>query len=139
MNIRILWATLAGGIVSFLLGWLVFGFLLEPYFAEHVVDHPGLFRKGDDFRMSGILLVQFLNAALLAFVFDRWGSVQTFRQGLAGGIVIGFLMQSIFDVYFWSTMNLYPAKVYVVDVIVNTAFNGVIGGVVASVLGWKKS
>jgi len=139
MNTRMLIAALIGAIASFLLGWVVFGMLLNPYYEANAVNYVGLYRSGSDMRLYGIFLSQLAMSGLLAFVFSRWSSVRTFGTGLAGGIIIGGLIALYIDLNMWSSMNLYPAKVFAVDVIVSTAFTGLIGGVVAVVLGWKKS
>src|SRR3712207_8732781 len=48
MNIRILVATLAGGLTMFLLGWLIFGILLMDYFKANTIQYPGLMKETPD-------------------------------------------------------------------------------------------
>lgn len=136
---RILAATLIGAVVSFLLGWAVFGMLLMPYYEANTVNYPGLFRSGEEMRLYAIFLAQVTGAGLLAVVFERWGNIRSFGTGLAGGVLIGGLMYATFDLYMWASMNLYPVKLIAFDIIANAAFAGIIGGVIGVVLGWKRT
>lgn len=138
MNTRMIIAALLGTVISFLLGWVVFGMLLDPYYQANVVHYHGLMRTGDDMRLYGIFLSQLCANGLLAYIFSRWANITSFVPGFSAGLIIGFLMYASFDLAMWSSMNIFPAKFFAVDVIVNAVFAGVMGGVIGVILGWGK-
>ena len=141
MSTKMLLATLVGGVVSFFLGWLVFGILLDPYYKSHMVNYEGLMRNMEtgEVRMVGIALAQFCFAGLLAYIFDRWANIRNFAQGFMGGFIVMGLAYAGFNIFMWSTMNLGPYIMYAVDIVANAIFGGVIGGVIGWMLGRGKS
>ena len=44
MDKKIITAAIVGAIVSFLLGWLIYGFLLMDYYTEYSVRYEGLMK-----------------------------------------------------------------------------------------------
>lgn len=136
MYTKILLATLLGGVVMFLLGWLVFGILLMDYYTANTTHYDGLMKEMPNLGL--IFLANLLMAFLYAFIFQRWAGIRTFVGGLNGGMIIGLLFTLIMDLMFISGMNLYPASLIVVDVIVNTIMAGIVGGVIGWFLGTGK-
>ena len=134
MTTKTILAALIGAVVSFLLGWVVFGILMHDFYADNAVSYTGLMR-GPDTRLWGIFLAQLAWSALLAYVFDRWANYRTFGSGFKGGFIIFFLAVAGFDIMSWSQMNIYPYHVILVDILANAVFGGIVGGVVAMVLG----
>ncbi|MBL0316994.1 MAG: hypothetical protein IPP69_15010 [Flavobacteriales bacterium] len=138
MNTKLLLATLVGTITAFLLGWLIFGMLLDPYYQANMVQVKGLYRGEADFKLYGVFLSNFCQCLLLAYVFDKWANIRTLGTGFAGGLIIAGLSTAGFDIMQWSQMNFAPYKMYAVDILVSAVFGGVVGSVIAVVLGrWK--
>jgi hypothetical protein len=135
MNGRFFLATLAGTVVAFFLGWLIFGILLMGFYETNTTHYEGLMKQMPD--MLPIILANLSMAFFLAFVFQRWANTRTFVKGFGNGIFITFLWILGFDLFFLASMNLYPLSVVVVDIIANTLLGGIVGGVVAWVLGYK--
>lgn len=135
---KMILATLAGTVVSFLLGWLVFGMLMMDYYKNSAVNYPGLMKDEATFRIEGIFLANLVLAFFTAYVFDRWANIRTIPKGLFGGLFIGLCFSLTFDLFLWSQMNLYPYTVYIVDVLLNGAMGAVVGAVIAGVLGTGK-
>lgn len=139
MSTKMLLAALVGGVVAFFLGWLVFGMLLQSYYEANSVHYEGLYRGEDEMRLYGIFLSNLCWAGLLAYIFDKWANIRSFGPGFMGGAIVFALTTAGFDLMMWSTMNMGPYKMYIVDVLVQAVFGGIIGGVVGFVLGRGKT
>ena len=48
MTTKAIIAAIAGGIVAFLLGWLVFGILLDGFYTAHSTQYAGLIQKSPE-------------------------------------------------------------------------------------------
>jgi hypothetical protein len=136
MNVRVILASLAGAVFSFLLGWLVYGILLAGFYESQTTHYDGFWSTTPN--MVGIFLSGWAMSLLFAVVFSKWANISTFVPGLTAAAIITFLFGVSIDLYFWSTMNLFTPTLLAVDVFVGAAFNGLVGGVVALVLGLKK-
>ena len=129
-------AALITAIVNFFLGWLVFGILLMNFFEANTVHYDGLTKEMPNVVLifiSGLLL-----AFLFAYIFDRWANIRSFGKGFATGMLLGFLIITSFDLYLLSSMNLISTKLFFVDIILNTVYYGILGGVTGIVLGFGK-
>lgn len=136
MKTKVILAALGGGIISFLLGWLIFGVLAAGYYEANMVKYNGLMKNPPDIWL--ILVANVVSALLLALIFDRWASITTFGSGLMNGMLIGFLVVLSFDLFLFATLHLYPLMILAMDVVLNTLLSGVTGGVVALILGYGK-
>ena len=136
MNAKLIIATLITAVVNFLLGWLVFGLLLMDFYTANTTHYDGLMKEMPNLLF--IFLSGLLYAFLLAFIFDRWAGIRNFRKGFTAGLLLGFLIMTGFDLYFLAGMNLFNARVVIVDIIVNTIFGGILGGVTGLVLGFGR-
>jgi uncharacterized membrane protein len=136
MNSKTIVAAITGLILMFFLGWLVWGILLVNFYQANTVEYPGLMKEMPD--MIPLILGQLLMSFMLAFVFQRWAGIKTFMGGLLGGLILGGLISAAYDLYFLAGMNLYNVPVIIVDIIVNTAMLGLVGGVIGWILGYKK-
>jgi len=122
---------LAGGILYFLLGWLVYGILLKDLFhtysgkVGHIIDRP-------EAEMDWLFLVGGNLAAgiLLSWVIQRSAST-TLMKGLVTGAVLGFLVSVSVDCVIYATSYVMSKHGILLDVMAAT----VIGGIVGAVLG----
>ena len=136
MIIRVLAAGIAGGLVFFVLGYLLFGVLLDPYFRENMIQYPGLMKTPmpDMLPLIGWNLV---NGIFFAFVFEYWAGIRTFVGGLKGGAILMFMLMLMTDLQYLAFMNVWkggPAPV-LVDVIAGTVLGAIAGGAAGFVLG----
>lgn len=138
MSTKLLFATLIGSVVYFLLGSTIFDFLLESYYSSNRVPVKGLYR-GEETRELGILFSSFTQCLLMAYVFDKWANIRTLGTGFAGGMIISGLSTLSFDLMQWSQLNFAPYRLYVVDVLAFTMIGGLSGAVIAYALGrWRE-
>jgi hypothetical protein len=135
MIARVLAATVAGGITYFILGFVIFGVLLDDTVMKpNLNTYPGLMK--DIPVWAPLILANLILAFLFAYIFDNWASIRTFAGGLKAGAIIAFLQALGFQLMFLAFMNL--AKNYippVVDIIASTVMGAITGGVVGLVLG----
>ncbi len=128
-------AGLAAGIVAFLLGWLLFGILLMGYFESNTLSYEGLMKSEEEFNYLGMLLANILTGILIAWLLWRMG-VTSIGKGLSDGFTIGLLIYGSMALYYYSMMNWYTGIMpMVVEILANSLWTAVIGGVAATVLG----
>ena len=136
MSIKTILAAIAGAILAFLLGWLIYGFLLMDYFEANTTHYDGLMKE-----MPNLLLV-FINnliwSSLLAFIFYKWAGIKSFAGGIKGGIIIALPISLSFDLYLVSGMNIFTPTLVVVDVIASTVMWAIVGGLIGFILGTGK-
>jgi len=135
MLIRLLAATLAGGVVFYAVGFVLFGIVLDPILRNYMTQYPGLMKA----PMPDLLFLPLWNlvmAFLFAFVFEKWAGVRTFVGGLKAGAILMFLVALILDLNYLAFMNLWKGPIGVtVEIIASTALGALAAGAVASVLG----
>jgi hypothetical protein len=136
MLTRILAATLAGGVAFFVLGFLIYGLVLDPMFMR-----PNLTAEATKVMMevpvwAPLVLSNFVSALLFTFIFDQWAGIRTFVGGLKGGAIIMFLNALSIDLGFGAFMKLYNGYTpFVFDIIGATIMGAIAGGVIGAVLG----
>lgn len=135
MLARILAATVAGGVTFFILGFLIYGLVLDPMVMKpNMITYPGLMNETPVW--VPLVLSNLVSALLLAYIFDKWAGIRTFMGGLQGGATVWFLtslsMQLLFAAFMNMSKNYTPA---IADVIGSTVMGAVGGGVIAAVLG----
>lgn len=134
MITRILAATVVGGIVMFVLGWLIFGLLFAEYMKAHTVNYIGLMKDPPD--MIPLVFANLFWAWLFAFIFDFWANIRTFATGLKAGALIMFPLILGIDLQFAAFMNLYQGIApLIVDVVSATVMGAIVGGVIGWTLG----
>ncbi|MBK8339717.1 MAG: hypothetical protein IPK99_06850 [Flavobacteriales bacterium] len=135
---KVLVAALVGGVVAFLLGWLIFGIALMGYYETNMIHYEGLMKAEDELNLGLMFLSNFTVSLLLAYVFQRAG-VAGLRGGAITGAAIGFLFYLSVDLGFMAMMNYFAtAAVMVVDVLANTVWAACIGAAVGFMLGRGK-
>jgi hypothetical protein len=130
---KFVFGTLAGGVVYFLLGFLVYAILLEDFFTGHTVS--GIMKSDEQMKYYPLAFGNFAHAALLAYVFLKWANIKTFGEGVVGGAIIGFFMTAGFNLISYDTARIMSAVGTVTDIFVYTAMTALVGGIVGAVLG----
>ena len=135
-NTKILVASLATAVASFLLGWLISGMLLDPYFkANTTAEGLAIWKQMENMNMIGMFISSLAGAVLVSWSLSRMG-VTTAMAGLFPGAMIGCLMTISFDMFIYSMMNMYATKmIVIVDVLASTIIYAILGGIAGWVLG----
>ena len=129
MNTKTLLGALIAGVVSFLLGWLIFGILLMDYYTANKVQYPGLLK--DPMEIWPIAVADLAWGLLVSWIFSM-ANIKTVAKGVTVGFLIGFLMVLGFDLFVYAELNLYSTRLLGLDVIMN----GIMGAASGAVLGW---
>jgi hypothetical protein len=136
MKTRIISAVVVGAVLSFFGGWLLWGMALSGFYSEQML--PGveaLNRAEEDMVMWALIIAQFAWSGLITWVIVRTNSL-TFIKGLMTGGTVMFLLSLGVDLYFHSMMEMYKnLYIIIIDVISNTVFWAIIGGVIGWILG----
>jgi hypothetical protein len=135
MVTRITAAAVVGGVAFFILGFVIYGLILDPLVMKpNTNEYAGLMKEAP--MWLPLVAANIVSALLLAYIFDVWAGIRTFAGGLKAGGIVFFLMSLSFQllfIAFWNlTKNLVPN---VVDVIGSTVMGAIGGGVVGLVLG----
>ena len=136
MLARVLAATVAGGLAFFLLGWVLYGLILDPLVFRPNANPEAMKFMNDHPDFVFLILANLVAAFLLAYIFDRWATIKTFAGGFIGGatiyVIIALYMQLMFAAFMKFSSGLMPI---IVDIIGTTILGGLAGGVVGLVLG----
>ncbi|MEI9943727.1 MAG: hypothetical protein WDN26_05845 [Chitinophagaceae bacterium] len=128
MNTKTLLGGLIAGIVSFLVGYLIYGVLLMDYFKSLTIPYEGLMK---DPVIWEIGIANLIWGMMLAYIFNLAG-VRSFSKGLTAGFIIFFLSSLAHHLMTHATMNLSGYRIVVMD----AACFGILGAVSGAVLGW---
>jgi hypothetical protein len=126
-------AGILGGIVYFLLGWLVYGMLLMDYMEENAGLALGVNRV--DMLLWSIGLGSLLYGFFLSYIFSCVGQVKTAAAGAKSGAWVGFFVAGAIDFTKYGTTNITTLNAVAVDILAATVMASITGAVVAWVLG----
>lgn len=133
MNSKVIIAAIIGGIVAFLLGWLLYGILLMDFMASNAGSATGVMKT--DPQASDFIFVFLGNvgyALLLAYIFDQWANIRTMITGAKAGALIGLLIGLSYDFLNYGMTNLMNMTGVITDILLSA----VMGGVTGAVVGW---
>lgn len=136
MNNRVLLAALAGGVAAFLLGWLIYGFLLMDMMRSINPQVEGYEKNPPE--LWAIALSNLVWALFYAMIFSRWAAINTFKAGAMAGAWMSALIALSIDLYFIGATNVMSFQGALLDVVVNVVMGGVIGGVIGWALGYRQ-
>ena len=135
--LKILLATLAGTIVYFLIGWLVFEGLLGKYMSTNTTQILGFKKTPEDSSMAMLIVSCAAYALLLAVIMGQWAHIHTFKEGAILGAVVGILVAVMTDSYWYSTSHFFNGfKPVLADIAAAGLTVGIMGGVIGWVLGF---
>jgi hypothetical protein len=132
MNTKVLLAALAGGVTSFLLGWLFYGILLMDFFNSNQGSATGVMKDEASMGWIPLILGNLATGLLFALIYSRWANISTFRTGAIGGSWVGLLMALGYNLSMLGTTNIMNATGALVD----SALWAVIGAIIGGVVGW---
>lgn len=130
---KMLLSTLAGGVVFYFAGWLIWGMALAPIQDGHMVNYEGLSKEMPD--MVPMVISMFVTAFMFYYIFDRWAGIKTFVTGAKAGALLAVLMGLGHGLLMHSTMNLIDYTVIGTDLIGNAVWGALGGGVIGWLLG----
>lgn len=130
-------ATLAGFVVYFMLGFILYGVLLMDFYSSHTGTATGVMRIDADMQWWALIAGNVVQAYLLVYIFGNWANITTFGGGLNAGAIIGFIMSLGISLNMYGTTNISDLTSTLVDPVVMSVMLGITGGVIGWVLGRK--
>ena len=130
MNNRVLVGALIGTIAFFLLGMVLYGFLLGPTLDSHTMD--GVARAEDEMQLAFIILGNLLAGLLFAYILDK-ANANSVSSGATIGGVISLLWSLSVNFTMYGVTNVWKDLTGVVLDAVVYAF---MGAIVGAAIGW---
>jgi hypothetical protein len=137
MNSKSLLAGIAGGVVFFLLGYVVYGMLLSNFMQTHAGSATNVPRNMNDYMLWLIAVGNLLYAFLLVYIFGKAG-ISTVGSGFATGAIVGLLTTASSAFISYATTNLLTGSGMAADIIAFAILSGIAGAVIAWVKGTGK-
>ncbi len=131
---KILIAGLVGGIVAFILGWLVYGMALNSFFQSNHGSATGVDRAPEDMVFWAMIIGHLAIGLLLSIIYGRWANISTAATGAKAGAVIGALM-GLIGFIDYGVSNVANLTAVCVNVVVMAIITAIIGAAVAWWLG----
>lgn len=138
MNNQTLLATLAGGVVAFLGGWVIWGMLLMSYSQSQMTEAGAAVMKEMPILWE-IAVGNLIFSFLLALIYSRWASISTLKTGAIAGAVISGLI-SLSNGFMWhAMMDMTTGMTGIfVDTLASAVWGALVGGTIGWVLGYKR-
>jgi hypothetical protein len=127
---KILVGGIIGGVVFFLLGWLIWGIILAGYMAAN--SNQCMMKPIDQMVWWALILSNLALGFLLSVVFD-WSNTSGWMNGAKKGAIFGLIMGLSIDLGYYSMSTMYSnMTVLIVDVLITVVMVALTGGMV----GW---
>ena len=124
-------ATLAGGIVFFVTGFLFYGLLLQEFMVAAHAD--GVLKETPEWGL--LILAELIFGAFLTMVLRRWPDAGSAAQGAKAGAVLTLLLGLGFSLVTYATTNTIEAAVIPVEAVVSAIRGALAGAAIGAVLG----
>ena len=125
---KFLFSSLAGTIVYFLLGWVVYGLIFKDIYPQKEEYAHGML-----FVFLGCLFF----ATFMAYVFAKWAGISLWTTGAKAGAVIGFFYAITMNFFMYSGMEMNNMNMGL-DIVLGIVMGAITGAVIAFVNGKMK-
>lgn len=133
---KVLLGGIAGGVVFFLLGWIVYGVLLKDFSAANY--NQCAMRQMEDMVWWAMIVSNLAFGFLLAIIFG-WTNTVSVAAGAKIGAITGALLALSVDLSFYAMSSYFSNFTAVfVDVLVFTVLSAITGLIVALVMNMGK-
>jgi hypothetical protein len=133
MNIkRLVTGTLVGGVILYVLGYLIFDRMFADFYAANVGSATGVAR--DSQLVWAVALGSLSYGALVTLAIGSRAGVLTIAAGLTSGAVVGFLLWFTTDFILYGVSNVQNLTRTLVDPLLELVRGGISGGIIAAVL-----
>lgn len=117
-----------GGVVFFLLGWLIYGMLLAG-----TMEGVACLRPHDAVLLHWIGIGNIFTGLFISYVFSRMGTVNSFGSGAMTGAIMGLLVSLGFECLNYGTTTMMSEPT---GIIFSAVIAAVMWGIVGGVVGW---
>lgn len=126
-------AGLAGSVVHFVLGYLVYGILMRDFFAANTINID-IWRAEGNEDMLFIALGSLVQGFLMATIYSKWArGHHSSKEGIEFGGLFGVFVGFGIGLLNYGVMNGLGKKGMLVDGLIGIAFFAIIGLVIALV------
>lgn len=138
---KLITATLVGTIVYLIVGWIVFEYLLGSYTNANTTQIVGFKKNEQGSSMLMLILSCTAYALLLSSLILYWINTSfNFKEGFKLGAVVGILVATMTDTYWYGTSYFYNnVTPMILDIIAASITVGIMGGAIALVLSYLKN
>ncbi len=130
---RLVIGTLAGGITMYFVGNLIWGMAFADFFAANRGSATGVAREAG--LVWAVALGTLSLAALVTLAVGSRGASSTIGGGFKIGAIVGFLVWFGVDFIHYGITNVDNLTATIVDPLLEIVRTGVVGAVIAAVLG----
>ena len=116
---------LAGAVINFLLGWLVYGILLKDMFKQP---------EESTIIMILIFVACLVISLFIAYIFLQWAQIKTLKTGAKAGAIIGFFMGLNYNIWVM-IMDGRDLQTLAIDVVVTVVTTAITGAVIGLTIG----
>jgi hypothetical protein len=129
MNTKMIIGGVIGGVIYFLLGWLIYGII----FADSMEGN--CMRPHDGVLPIWIFIGNLFTGWMLSYVFSRM-AVNSLSSGATAGAIIGFLSAIGMDCLMYGTTTMITEPMHIlIDVVITAVLWAIVGGVIGWWLG----
>ena len=117
---------ISGGVVDFLLGWLIYGMLFKdtfPPMEEHSNTYIFIFLGCITFGL------------FIAYIFTKWAQITTAATGAKAGAVIGLFIGLFYHFFDMAGNAEASMQLVALDVVIGLVMASIVGAVVGAVNG----
>lgn len=135
MLTRLSAATVVGGIAFFVLGFLIYGLVLDNMVMRpNMNEFSGLTKEMPSW--APLILANLVTALLFAWIFESLAGIRSFAAGAKAGAIIMALFSLSIQLMFYAFWNIHKNLVPVFADFAGSLVMGAIGGgIIAAVLG----
>ena len=117
---------IVGGLVNFLLGWLLYGIVFESQFPV---------KEGDVMNITMIALGSLLSGLFVAYIFTKWAHISNWMTGIKSGAILGLFLALYWNFFInvkKSTENI-DWQIFGLDTVLTIVLTALTGAAIAIV------
>ena len=136
--LEIIVATLTGAIGYFIIGWIVFEFILGKFMAHNMTTVSGFMKSDEESSLLWIFVSCLAYSLLITILLSQWIGNTTVIDGFILGATIGALISVMTNTYRWASSHLFsnfkPIIADVIAAILTVSFMGMVTSFTLNVL-----
>lgn len=131
MSTKTLVGGVIGGIVFFLLGWLLYGILLTDTMAQY--SNAACSKPMEQMNMGLMVAGNLFWGLAFSYILSNWNGTMSVATGGTVGAIVGLLIGVAYDLMMYSTTTMMNSMTGVaIDVVVSAIMCGIAG----AAIGW---
>jgi hypothetical protein len=129
---KLILSTIIGGVVFFILGWILYGAIFMDFFAKH---YGPIMRTPDDYKLWAIIVGGFVECFFLALIYPKgYSGGSPAKEGFMFGLLMGLLFSVPYVFFMWASHPVTYSAV-IVDAIIMFVMTLIVAIVIGLVYG----